>query len=318
MRTLCLLSFFLMATAWAGDEQFNGRWNIKVPHESKNRVWWLEVEGAGTGGPLKGRFVGFPGGNTDNIPQLSIHDGELTFSADRNKQHLVYHARLVGDKLEGTYGSGKDKLAWTGARAPVLPEKDDGSWRPGKPVKLFDGKTLDGWKPLIPGKPLGWTVKDGILGNEPAANNLVSEKKFWNFDLHAEFKVSPESNSGIGLRGRYEVQILDDYGKPPNTHGNGALYSRILPSENASRPPGEWQTLDVRLIGRQVSITLNGKKIIDKAEIDGLTAIASDADEALPGPIVLQGDHRAIEFRSVVVTPLQRSRSSTPAGSNIN
>ena len=100
------------------------------------------------------------------------------------------------------------------------------------------------------------------------------------------------------------MQILDDYGKPPNTHGNGALYSRILPSENASRPPGEWQTIDVRLIGRQVSITLNGKKIIDKADIEGLTAIASDADEALPGPIVLQGDHRAVEFRSVVVTPL--------------
>src|SRR5260370_40899973 len=154
MRALILLSFFLMATAWAGDTQFNGRWNIKVPHESKNRVWWLEVEGAGAGGPLIGRFGGFPGGNTDNIPQLSIHGGELTSSADRNKQRLVYHARLVGDKLEGTYEPGKDKLEWTGARAPVRPEKDDGSWRPGKPVKLFDGKTLHGRKPLIPGQPL--------------------------------------------------------------------------------------------------------------------------------------------------------------------
>ena len=153
-------------------------------------------------------------------------------------------------------------------------------------------------------QPLGWTVKDGIMGNTPAANNLVSEKKFWNFDLHAEFRVSAETNSGIGLRGRYEVQILDDYGKPPNTHGNGALYSRILPSENASRPSGEWQTLDVRLVGRQVSITLNGKKIIEKKEIDGLTAMANNPDEGEPGPITLQGDHRAVEFRSLVVTPL--------------
>src|SRR5260370_40896550 len=125
-----LLSFCLLPTAWAGDEPFNGPWNIKVPHESKNRVWWLEVEGPGTGGPLKGRFVGFPGGNTDNIPQLSIHDGELTFSADRNKQPLVYHARLVGDKLEVTYGSGNDKLARTGALAPAPAEQDDGDWRP--------------------------------------------------------------------------------------------------------------------------------------------------------------------------------------------
>jgi Domain of Unknown Function (DUF1080) len=306
MRTLCLLSLLMMAPAWAGDERFNGRWNIKVINEPRNRAWWLEVNGAGSGGPLKGRFVGFPGGNTDEIPEISIRDGELTFSADRNHQHLLYHARLKGDKLEGIYQSGNDKLQWIGARAPMLPDKDDGSWHPGKPVKLFDGRSLAGWMALIPGKTLGWTVKDGILGNEPAANNLVSERKFWNFDLHAEFRVSEGSNSGIGLRGRYEVQILDDYGKPPNTHGNGALYSRILPSENASKRPGEWQTVDIRLVGRQVSITLNGKKIIDKREIEGLTAIASDPDEAVPGPIVLQGDHRAVEFRSVVVTPLQK------------
>ena len=301
---LLFLPLLLLAPAWAGDEQFNGRWDIKVPHESKSRVWWLEVEGAGSGGPLKGRFVGFPGGNTDDIPEMSIHDGELTFSADRNKQHLVYHARLKGDKLEGTYESGNDKLQWTGTRAPTLPDKDDGAWKPGKPVKLFDGKSVAGWKPLIPGQPLGWSVKDGILGNQPPANNLVSEKKFWNFDLHAEFRVSADTNSGIGLRGRYEVQILDDYGKPPNTHGNGALYSRILPTENASRPPGEWQTVDIRLVGRQVSVTLNGKKIIVKQEVEGLTAMASDPSEGEPGPITIQGDHRNVEFRSLVVTPL--------------
>src|SRR5258708_35818900 len=156
-----------------------------------------------------------------------------------------------------------------GVRGPTLTEKDDGSWRAGKPVKLFDGKSLAGWQALVAGQPLGWTVKDGIMGNTPAANNLVSEKKFWNFDLHAEFRVSAETNSGIGLRGRYEVQILDDYGKPPNTHGNGALYSRILPSENASRRPGERQTLDVRLIGMQVTLTLNGKKSSAKGEPEG-------------------------------------------------
>jgi hypothetical protein len=99
---LLFLSLLFLAPASAGDQQFNGRWNIKVVNEPKNRAWWLEVDGAG-GGPLKGRFVGFPGGNTDDIPQISIHDGELTFSADRNKQHLVYHARLKGDKLEGTF-----------------------------------------------------------------------------------------------------------------------------------------------------------------------------------------------------------------------
>lgn len=306
MRSLCLLSFLLMASAWAGDEQFNGRWDIRVPHEPKNRSWWLEVSGAGSGGPLKGKFVGFPGGNTNDIEKISTHDGELEFHFDGGKNHLTYRARLEGDKLIGTYDSGHDHLDWIGVRAPSIPDKDDGSWRPGKPVKLFDGKSLAGWKPVIAGQPLGWEVKDGILGNHPAANNLVSDKKFWNFDLHAEYRVSPQTNSGIGLRGRYEVQILDDYGKPPNTHGNGALYSKILPSENASRPPGEWQTVDVRLIGMTVTITLNGKKIIDKGEIEGLTAIATNPDEGKPGPIVLQGDHRNVEFRSIVVTPLHQ------------
>src|SRR5262249_48802178 len=105
------------------------------------------------------------------------------------------------------------------------------------------------------------------------------------------------------------VQILDDYGKPPDTHGNGALYSKILPSENASKPAGEWQTVDVRLVGRQVSVTLNGKKIIDKQEIEGLTAIANHPDGAEPGPILLQGDHRAVEFRSLIVTPLQNRQN---------
>jgi len=305
MRTLSLFLLLLADPAFAGDEQFNGRWDINPIHEPRHRAWWLEVSGAGTAA-LKGRFVGFPGGNTNDIPQMSISGGELTFRWDNNNQHQVYRARLVGAKLEGTFEAGKQKLQWIGVRAPALPEKDDGSWHRGKPVTLFDGKSLAGWSAMVEGQPLGWTVKDGIMGNTPAANNLVSEKKFWNFDLHAEFRVSAETNSGIGLRGRYEVQILDDYGKPPNTHGNGALYSRILPSENASRPPGEWQTLEVRLVGRQVSITLNGKKIIEKQEIDGLTAMANNPDEGEPGPITLQGDHRAVEFRSLVVTPLMK------------
>ncbi|HTM47244.1 MAG TPA: DUF1080 domain-containing protein [Bryobacteraceae bacterium] len=302
MRNLLFLLLFASST-FAGDGQFNGRWDIQVINEPRNRAWWLEVNGAGTK-DLKGRFVGFPGGNINDIPEMSISGGVLTFRWNRGKDHQVYHARLQGEKLQGDFESGAQKLKWIGHRAPTLSDKDDGSWKKGKPVPLFDGKSLDGWQAMVPGKPLNWTVKDGILSNTPAANNLISDKKFWNFELHAEFRVSPNTNSGIGLRGRYEVQILDDFGKPPNTHGNGALYSRILPSVNASRPPGEWQTMDIRLVGRQVTITLNGKKIIDKGEVEGLTAMANNWNEAEPGPITVQGDHRNVEFRALVVTPL--------------
>jgi hypothetical protein len=149
-------------------------------------------------------------------------------------------------------------------------------------------------------------VEDGILKSTGGASNLISTAKSWNFELHAEFRLGVKSNSGIGLRARYEVQILDDYGQPANKHGNGALYSRILPSENASKPAGEWQTYDIRIVGRQVTVVLNGKKVIDHGEIEGLTAIASNCDEGEPGPLILQGDHGPVDFREIVLRPLGR------------
>jgi hypothetical protein len=193
---------------------------------------------------------------------------------------------------------------WTGVRAPVIRDRDDGSWRQAEPIVLFNHKDTAGWKSLTPAKPFGWTVEEGILKSAGGASNLIGERKFWNFQLHVEFRLAQHSNSGVGLRARYEVQILDDYGKPANSHGNGALYSRIIPSENASKPAGEWQVYDIRLVGRQVTVVLNDKKIIDKGEIEGLTAIASDPYEGEPGPLILQGDHGSVEFREIVLTPL--------------
>lgn len=310
-----LTAFIALSCAAANDDsQFNGRWDIKVNGNTpRTRAWWLEVTGAGTDA-VKGRFVGAPGGQLDDIKQISILDGELRFVFDRKYQKDaklgekgIYWARLENGKLKGTFeieGDPTTYLEWTGTRAPSLADKDDGTWKRGDPIQLFNGRDLTGWQPLIPGKPTGWSVKDGLLVNSPAAVDLASDKKFWNFDLHVEFTVAFHSNSGIGLRGRYEVQIYDDYGDPPSKHGNGALYSRIAPKFNASKPAGEWQTFDIRLVGRQVSVTLNGIKIIDKATIDGLTAIAQDPNEADPGPIILQGDHGAVQFRKITVYPL--------------
>jgi hypothetical protein len=292
--TLCL----------AGEADFNGRWDISVPKEPKARAWWLEVSNAGTP-EIKGRFVGFPGGNMDDIPKIAIEGERLHFSADRpNNVHLDYYARFENGRLEGEMRRGTTSLEWVGVRAPEINEHDDGSWQEGKPVALFNGKDLSGWHGQVPNQDLGWTVENGALSNKAAANNLVSEQKFWNFKLHVEFKVSDQTNSGIGLRGRYEVQILDDYGKPAEIHGNGALYSRIVPAMNASKKPGEWQSYDIRLVGRDVTVVLNDHKVIDKGHIDGLTAIAMDSNEAEPGPILLQGDHRHVEIRKVILTPL--------------
>ncbi len=304
------------ATLGAADTDFNGRWNIEVPSETRSRAWWLEVTGAGTPN-LKGRFVGAPGGNMDNIPKMAVKRGELRFEFERNygrgkpksKQRGIYRARVVQGQLDGTFevkGHSGTTQKWIGRRAPEIPDKDDGSWKPGTPVALFNGKDLSGWKAMIPNRELGWEVVDGIMKNKAGANNLVSEQKFWNFELDCEFRLGAHTNGGIGLRGRYEVQVLEDYGRVPDTHSAGALYSRIVPSENASKPAGQWQDYKIRLVGRQVTVIFNGKTVIDKGEVEGLTAMAHDWNEAVPGPISLQGDHGPVEIRKLLVTPLEK------------
>jgi len=135
---------------------------------------------------------------------------------------------------------------------------------------------------------------------------LVSEKKFWNFTLDVEFRILPHANSGIALRGRYELQLVDDADRLASNRGSGAILGRIAPSINAAYPPGEWQTLSLRLIGRQVTEIFNGIRVLDRATIDGPTAIAMDANESEPGPILLQGDRGQVEFRKLVVYPLTK------------
>jgi len=307
MRTFLML--LLSAAGLAASSPFDGRWDITVLGDS-SRAWWLELKGAGTP-DAKGTFISDYFGDLNKIDEISVNDGELTFGF-RHKEngteiHDIYTARIKGGKLIGTArkeGSSNTPQEWTGVRAPVIRDKDDGSWRETQPITLFNHKDSSGWKSLTPDKPFGWTVEDGVLKSAGGASNLISERSFWNFKLHVEFRLAQHSNSGIGLRARYEVQILDDYGKPPNTHGNGALYSRILPRENASKPAGEWQTYDIRIVGRQVTVVLNGKAIIDKGEIEGLTAIASDPHEGQPGPLILQGDHGPVDFREISLTPL--------------
>jgi hypothetical protein len=158
----------------------------------------------------------------------------------------------------------------------------------------------------FPGRAMEWTISDGILKNKSKASDIKTKEKYWNFELLAEFRYEKGSNSGIGLRGRYEVQIQDTHGQPLSGHSLGAIYSRIVPTEDAANPPGEWQKLKVRLVGRTVTVTLNDKVIVDHKEIEGATAMAFDGEEAMPGPIAVQGDHGIVEFRKLAVTPLVR------------
>ena len=320
MKTcLAVIGALAIGCAWAGDARFNGRWDITGYTSPRNRAWWLEITGAETASPA-GRFVTAYNGDMNQIDELAIQNGELRFGFIRKDRpqpgvepktaHLIYKARLVDGKLEGTFeieGQDRPAMKWVGVPAPVIRDRDDGSWREGKPVTLFNGKDMTGWHSES-GKEGGWSVEDGVLASTGGGANILSDQKFWNFKLHLEYRVHPHSNSGVGLRARYEIQVLADYGRPAGTHNSGALYARIAPSENASKPPDEWQTYDITLIGRQLTVVLNGKKVIDKGEVEGLTAIAIDPNEAEPGPIFLQGDHGAVEFRNIVVTPLLQGR----------
>jgi hypothetical protein len=320
--TFVAFLFLLPAVAGAADKDFNGRWDITVNEQNRKRAWWLEVDGAGTPN-MSGMFVGAPGGQLDKIPALAIENGELKFTFARryregrgdqvNNRTGTYRARLVNGKLDGTFEleGEQETVHWTGVRAPKLHGDDPHKWHDGTPVELFNGRDLQGWKALQDNKPSPWTVSDGILKNDPRASDLVTEQNFWNFKLHIEYRIGPKSNSGIGLRGRYEVQIFDDYGQPPSLHGNGALYSRILPVINASKPAGQWQSFDITLIENQVSVVLNDAKIVDRRQIDGLTAIAIDPNESAPGPIVIQGDHGVVEFRKITLTPLVKGKPKT-------
>jgi hypothetical protein len=301
----------LAAGALAADQDFNGRWDITTTGQPRPRAMWLELTGAGTP-KAAGKFVSDHGGDMNKIDHIAIENGELRFSFDRpardgkSAASPEYRARIVNGKLQGSVGGAQ----FTGVRAPVIADKDDGSWKPGKAIELFNGKDLSGWKALNPDVEMKWSVVDGILRNAPPTTDLISEQKFWNFLLHVDFRIVERSNSGIGLRGRYEIQVLEDFGKPPNTHGAAALYARVAPSVNASKPAGEWQSYDIRLVGRTLTVVHNGVKVLDKVEVEGLTAIANNADESEPGPFIVQGDHSYVEIKKFTVTPLTKSTVS--------
>ncbi|MFB3827834.1 MAG: DUF1080 domain-containing protein [Bryobacteraceae bacterium] len=324
MKRVLLILALTASSVPGADSDYNGRWDItvggklrgkalwqefdKMGADQRGLVWWLEIEGAGSPHP-KGRFVSAYQGRVNVIERIAVLDGELNFGFVRKNGRLLYKARIIQGKLEGTFqieGQDRPPVQWTGVRAPVINEKDDGTWRQGERITLFNGKDFSGWRPTMSDKPAGWEIKDGtlVLTGRGGENSLVSDQKFWNFELHIEFKLGPKTNSGIGLRARYEVQILQDFGRPPGPHGNGAVYGFIAPAVNASKPAGEWQTYDIRLVGRQVTVVLNGKTIIDKQEIEGLTALAVDANEGQPGPILLQSASGPVAFRNIVLTTL--------------
>jgi len=292
------------ATRVRGATEYAGRWNVRITDASDTFVsGGFDLKPAGDG--LTASIV-WRWGGVSPAAKAEVEEGVLhLIREDQPGKADVFEARLEGDLLKGEvrYADGKVQH-FEGRRAPELASPPKGP-RWGVPVPLFDGKTLAGWRLRDTKAKMGWAVVDGDLAVvEPKGNaDLVSEKAFQDMKLHVEFDLEPHSNSGVYLRGRYEVQIVDDPAEARSPLGSGALYGRIAPSVDATRPPGEWQTYDITLVGRKLTVVLNGKTVIDGATIEGITGGALDPFEGTPGPLMLQGDHGKVRFRNVVVTP---------------
>lgn len=324
-----LLAFVLaIPAASAAENPFLGRWAVTP---DSGGAGWLGVEKAG--GVLEGSLL-WQGGSP--VPQSRVWvDGDTLYCLQLRNEDVrdasgavtktLVHPRLLtatvsGDEMTGVLtqpsrsGENVSKSEFTAKRIPELPPKPDlATVRFGEPISLFDGKSLDGWT-LIGNAANGWSVEDGVLSNDPAqkpgqphihyGNLRTVREDFEDFNITFDVNVPAGGNSGVYLRGIYEVQMADSFGRPLDCHNMGAIYGRITPTVAAEKPPGTWQSLDVTLVDRHATVKLNGQTIIDNQPIVGCTGGALWSDEFRPGPIYLQGDHMAVKYRNIVLRPV--------------
>lgn len=281
---------------------FLGRWDLTLQAPDRNYPSWLELKQEGS--TLKAEYVG-RWGNARALPKAQIVNGVLTFVSPKeeeaSKADMEFTGRMVGDTLSGTVnGPDGKEWKWTGVRAPALVSEAAARW--GKPIQLFNGKDLSGWRASGPGP--SWTVQNGNLVSPGHGPELISEQEFKNFKLHVEFNCGNRSNSGVFLRGRYEVQIETDSEAEPASHHTGGVYGFIAPSPELPRKADVWQSFDITLIGRRVTVVQNGTTIIKDQVIPGITGGALNSREGEPGPIYLQGSEDGhVSFRNITLTP---------------
>jgi len=318
VATLCLAG----SSFAEGAKDYVGRWALTLPGGGAG---WLGVEEK-AGGELSSSVL-WGGGSVVPTAGTMFEGGALKVTrinkSKKDGKELTrtetITAKVDGCKLALTTRTvdqdGKEvgKAEFTGKRIPDLPPKPDLSKvKFGTSIPLLNGKDLTGWVAMNPKAYNGWSIQDGCLinrvmkpdGGHHNGTNLRTEKTFEDFNLKAEVNMSKNGNSGIYLRGIYEIQMLDSYGKPLDSHNMGALYSRITPSVSAEKPAGEWQTVDITLCDRHVTVILNGQKIIDNQPALGCTGGALTSDEFVAGPIYLQGDHTDVSYRNMVLTPI--------------
>jgi hypothetical protein len=282
-----------------------GRWDLTVTTASGSHPSWLEVRQSGDR-TLVGRFVG-QAGSARPIARIEFSDDVLRFAIppqwEPGDGDLRVEGELDGERLSGwMIDPAGNRSTWTAHRAPSLRRTSPPAWE--APIVLFDGTDMAHWEASDESH---WRVVDGTLTNVQSGANLITRQAFTDFRLHIEFRYPENGNSGVYLRGRYEVQIEDSKGPEPSDIHLGAIYGFLPPSDIHAKQPGEWQSFDITLVGRMVTVELNGTTIISNREIPGITGGALDSAEAAPGPLMLQGDHGPVEYRNIVLTPARRA-----------
>lgn len=310
--------------------QFLGQWTIDI---GTSQVGWIEVRQEK--GYIDADLL-WGGGSILPVPYIFMNNNILCVGRDprkvvRTRDENGNEKRSVtlptwveikrdGEKITGYYlrpktsGTGFDSVLIKGTKLPDVPQAPDMTKvKFGKPINLLNSKDLTGWKIVEPKRANGWSVVDGVLINDPirkegeapvSFGNIRTEREFEDFNIKLEVNVPARSNSGVYLRGRYEIQVSDSYGLPLDSHNMGALYSRLTPVVSAEKQAGEWQKLDITLCDRHLTVVLNDKTIIDNKPVYGPTGGALTSDVFAPGPIYLQGDHGKVLYRNIVLTPI--------------
>ena len=310
--------------------EFLGQWTIDI---QGGGVGWLEVREEGK---YYDADLLWGGGSVLPVANVFLAEDKYLIVTRNNDVVRSYGEKNVplrtqtftnwlkltreGDKITGFLlnprqdGKGVDSTSLVGTKLPAPPPAPDlASIKYGEPVTLFNGKDLTGWRLINENQKNGFSAVNGVLVNNPVQvegqehvsyGNLRTEKEFEDFNLKLEVNIPAGSNSGVYLRGMYEIQVSDSYKKELDSHNMGGVYSRIKPSINAEKPAGTWQSIDMTLCDRHATIILNGVKIIDNQPIYGPTGGAIISDVFSPGPIYLQGDHGTVQYRNIVITPI--------------
>jgi hypothetical protein len=290
----------------ASTRAFLGRWDLSLKTPKGELPSWIDV--LEEQGHLKVVMVGLSDHATE-LKKVDLKNGEIEFLSPKGEEGFsddtVFKGKMNGGQLVGTTSTPNGtSWHWTGRRAPTLRRNVAPKW--GEPVTLFNGKDFSGWRFSDAGPAANWAVEDGMLVTHGQGAQIIATSKFEDFKLHLEFECGPKSNSGVYLRGRYEVQIETDSAEEPPSHHTGGVYGFLAPTPELPRRAGVWQSFDITLVGRTVTVVHNRQTVIDHKEIPAITGGALDSHEELPGPIYLQGSEEGrVAYRNIVITPAE-------------